>query len=720
MSEKLYNLGWLAYKRRWVVLISWLALLVTTVILMVTFQKPTNTSFSIPGTESQVALDKLAQSFPQASGGSGRIVFVAPENKKISDYNDVIESTLQDLRSVKDVALVAGPAQTGAVSQDGRVGLAQVQLSVGFGEVTEELANSVTHKLDKARNSGLQAEVGGDLSLKQPNEILGAGEIVGIGVAAITLVITFGALFAAGLPLVTAFIGVAIGVSGIFASSAFLSINSTTPTLAVMLGLAVGIDYALFIVTRHRKYMMEGLPIQQAAARAISTAGNAVVFAALTVVIALVALSVTGIPFVATMGFAAAATVTVAALVAITLIPALLGFVGIKVLSKKQQVLLKKHQAEETPAELKRSLAHRWGVLITAKPLIPIIVGALALLVIALPLKSLELGFPGDNTAPLGSTERKAYDLVSENFGPGFSGPLIAVVDLPSGLSPEETQVRLGTISTKFGQVDGVAMAVPAGVGQDGRTALLQVIPKTGPSDPATKDLVNNIRKQSSELVGNGASMALTGSAALLIDVSDKLDKALVPYLLVVVGLSILLLILVFRSILIPIKATLGFLLTIAATFGALVALFQWGWFGLFDPIPVVSFLPIIVIGIVFGLAMDYEFFLVSSIREAHVHDFPNDSKKAVVEGFVHGSRVVTAAAIIMIAVFSGFITSDEQMIQMIGFALAFGVLVDAFIVRMTIVPAVMALLGSSAWWLPKWLDRLLPDISIEGKEVNK
>lgn len=716
MSDKLYRLGWSAYKRRWFVLISWLVLLVTMGVLMAVFQKPADTSFSIPGTESQVALDKLAKSFPQASGASGRIVFAAPEGAKISDYSTVINRTMQDLRHIEGVALVAGPAQTGAVSADGRVGLVQVQLSVGMGEVTEGLADSIAHTLDGARSDGLQAEVGGDLSLQQPGKILGVGEIVGVGVAAITLAITFGALFAAGLPLITAFIGVAIGVAGVFASSAFLSINATTPTLAVMLGLAVGIDYALFIVTRHRKYLMEGLPLQKAAARAISTAGNAVIFAALTVVIALAALSVTGIPFVAIMGFAAAATVAVAALVAITLIPALLGFAGEKVLSKKQRTLLAQHKVEETPAEIKRSLAHRWATLVTARPLVPIVLGVVVLVAIALPLKSLELGFPGDNTAPLDSTQRKAYTLVSESFGPGFSGPLIAVVSLPTGLSAADAQGRLGAIATNFMKVDGVAMAAPAGIDADGQTALLQIVPTTGPSDPATKILVDTLRRQSAELVGSDASLALTGSAALLIDVSEKLDSALLPYLLVVIGLSILLLILVFRSILIPVKATLGFLLTIAATFGALVALFQWGWFGLFEPTTVVSFLPIIVIGIVFGLAMDYEFFLVSSMRESYVHDFPNKPKKAVVEGFVYGSRVVTAAAIIMIAVFSGFITNHEQMIQMIGFALAFGVFVDAFIVRMTIVPAVMALVGRRAWWLPAWLDSVLPNVSIEGQ----
>ncbi len=716
MSDKLYSLGNFAFRQRVLIVIIWVLILVGSISLMIAFQKPAEDALSIPGTESQLAFDQLSEKFPQASGGSGRIVFAVPEGQQLSDYQNVIADTLNKVGEIEDVAVATNPFQTRAVSQNGRIALSQVQLLVGFSEVDENLADNIHQILDEARDSGLQAESGGDIIARTPGQILGIGELVGVGVAALTLAITFGALFAAGMPLITAFIGVGVGVSAIFASSYFVDINATTPTLAIMLGLAVGIDYSLFIITRHRKYLMDGLSVEKAASRAISTAGNAVIFAALTVVIALSALSVIGIPFVTTMGLAAAGTVAVASVVAVTLTPALLGFAGNKILSKKQQKLLAKRKAEETPVQLRKSLAYRWGSFVVSKPFIPIFFGVSLLILIALPLRDLQLGFPGDNTADINSTERKAYDLVSEGFGPGFSGPILAVVSLPEGLDAEGLQSTVGQITGNFMQTEGVSVAMFGGVSEDGKTAIVQVIPETGPSDQRTKDLVNSLRKNADQIATPDTTIVLTGSVALLIDIDQKLAQALPRYLVVVVGLSILLLVLVFRSIVIPIKATLGFLLTIAATFGALVAMFQWSWFGLFDPVPVVSFLPIIVIGIVFGLAMDYEFFLVSSMRESYVHDNKDDPKAAVVDGFIYGSRVVTAAAIIMISVFAGFITHHEQMIQMMGFALAFGVLVDAFIVRMTIVPAVMSLAGKSAWWIPKWLDKILPNVSIEGK----
>lgn len=720
MSGKLYRLGAFAFKKRWVVLAGWLALLILSASLMAAFQKPADDSFSIPGTESQLAFDTLAEKFPEASGGSGRIVFAAPEGKTIADYNDVIDSTLQEVMAVEDVAMAIGPAQTGAVSADGRIALAQVQLGVETTAVSDDLAPAITKALDKARAAGLQAESGGDIIARQPGSIMGVSEIIGVGIAALVLMMTFGTLIAAGMPLLTALIGVGIGVSATFASSAFTSINAVTPTLAIMLGLAVGIDYALFIVTRHRKYLMEGIEADKAAARAISTAGNAVIFAALTVIIALAALSVVGIPFLTVMGLAAAGTVAIAALVAVTLIPALLGFAGEKVLSKKQRVLLAKRKAEETPTQIRRSLAYRWGSFMANRPLIPIALGVVLLAVIALPVRSLELGFPSDGSADPHSTQRKAYDLLSEGFGPGFNGPLLAVAELPASTGAEATEQRIGQIAGAFAATPGVSAAMPAGVSENGQTALFQVIPEAGPADPRTKELIRDLRARADEIAGPDASIAITGSTALTIDVDNKLAEALPRYLLVVVGLSIILLVIVFRSIVIPIKATLGFLLTIAATFGALVALFQWGWFGLFEPIQVVSFLPIIVVGILFGLAMDYEFFLLSSIHEAYLHENKGNAKAAVVNGFVYGSRVVLAAAVIMIAVFAGFIFHHEQMIQMMGFALAFGILVDAFIVRLTIVPAVMSLVGDAAWWIPKWLARVLPKVSIEGEEMPK
>ena len=718
MSNKLYQLGAFAFRRRWTIVAGWLALLVLAGSLMQVFQQPASDSFSIPGTESQLAFDKLEKEFPSANGGSGRIVFAAPQGKKLADYQTVIDSTVAAAGKVTDVKGATSPFESEMISDDGRIGIASVQLTGTVGEVDPELQPAIEKTLTAARSAGLQAELGGDIISQGPSSILGIGEIIGVGIAAITLLITFGTLRAAGMPLATAMVGVGIGVSSVFALGSLISVDSTTPILAVMLGLAVGIDYALFIVTRHRKYLMDGLTPAKAAARAISTAGNAVVFAALTVIIALSALSVVGIPFLTTMGLAAAGTVAIAAAVAITFIPALLSFAGENVLSKKQRALLAKNRQEDTPATIKKKFAYKWVTRLINRPLVAIISCVVVLAAIAVPVGGLQLGFPGEGDAAADTTQRKAYDLVSEGFGAGSSGPLLAVVSLPT-LQDKAFDERIESITEKLEAVNGVTSVQPAGTSENKKTALLQITPKTGPTDQATKDLIDSLRSSASDIVGNDAELAITGSTAMTIDVDKKMAEALPKYLLVVVGLSFILLLIVFRSVLIPIKATLGFLLTIAATFGALVMLFQWGWLGVFDPTPIVSFLPIIVVGILFGLAMDYEFFLVSGMQESHLHEAKNKPRLAIVNGFAHGSSVVTAAAIIMIAVFSGFIFSHLQMIQMIGFALAFGVFVDAFIVRMTIVPAVMALFGKSAWWLPTWLAKILPNVSIEGDDVT-
>lgn len=700
-------------------LVFWLVVLAVTAGLMLKFQKPADDTFSIPGTESQVALDALSQKFPEASGGSGRIVFAAPEDKMISDFAPAIERTVSEVSAVEGVAFVASPLETGAISANGRIALAQVQLKMPVTEVGAELAPAISAALDNARREGLQAESGGDIIPQSPGSILGVSEIIGVAIAGLVLFMTFGTLVAAGMPLFTALIGVGIGIFGIFALSAVMPINTVTPTLAIMLGLAVGIDYALFIIVRYRKYIMDGLSYQKAAARAIATAGNAVVFAAMTVIIALSALSVVGIPFLTIMGLAAAGTVALAALVAVTLIPALLGFAGKRVLSKKQRMLLAKRKAEETPVQTRQSLAYRWGSFMADRPFIPVAVGIILLGLIALPARSLQLGFPSDGSADPSSTQRKAYDLLAEGFGPGFNGPLLAVVSFQHLVNTEAAQQQIDSTLGALMATEGVAMVLPTAVSETSQSYILQIIPATGPSDPGTRDLVRDIRSRAGEIVGPTAKLAVTGSTALTIDVDNKLAEALPKYLLVVVGLSIVLLIIAFRSLVVPIKAAVGFLLTIAAVFGALVALFQWGWFGIFEPMQIVSFLPIIVVGILFGLAMDYEFFLLSSIHEAYTNEYKDDPRGAVVNGFVYGSRVVLAAAVIMISVFGGFIFHHDQIIQMVGFALAFGILVDAFVVRLSIVPAVMSLAGKTGWWIPGWLDRILPKVSVEGDEVR-
>lgn len=721
MSDKLYALGKWAFGKRKLVVGGWLVIAIIMGFMMANFQQPASTALSIPGTEAQETIDKLGDKFPAATGASGRIAFAAPKGENLEQYKATVDTTLSKISQVEHVAAVVSPFQAQAVSPDGRIGYSQVQFDVEASEITEDMSAKITSALESTEGTGLEAEASSSLLGQPESALVGMGEIIGVGIAAVVLVITFGSLIAAGMPLAVALLSVALGLMGVFSLSGVFDVNSTTPILAIMLGLAVGIDYALFIVAKHRKYVMEGVQHKEAAGRAIATAGNAVVFAALTVVIALAGLSVVGIPFLTTMGLSAALTVLIAAVVAITLVPAMLGFAGKRILNKKKRVELESKTRLEKiqDNDNKNTFPYRWAKAITKKPLIPLLVGVAALLIIAIPAARLQLGSPGDGTAAPETTQRKAYDLLSEGFGQGFNGPLIVVADIQKGSSPEIAKQQLGLAAQNIGKLDNVQLAVPAQVTPDGETGLIQVIPKTGPSDTMTKDLVSNIRENRATLAGNSnMKLSVTGETAINIDIDDKLTSALPVYIAVVVGLSLIILLVVFRSILVPLKATLGFLLTIAATAGASVALFQWGWFGIFEVTPIVSFLPIIVIGILFGLAMDYEFFLVSGMHEAYtVHK--QSPKKAVVDGFAHGSVIVTAAAIIMTAVFSGFITSGESLIQLIGFALAFGVLIDAFVVRLTIVPALMTLLGKAAWWIPKWLERILPNISIEGNEAE-
>jgi RND superfamily putative drug exporter len=539
-------------------------------------------------------------------------------------------------------------------------------------------------------------------------------EVIGIGVAAVVLLITFGSLIAAGLPLLSAIVGIGIGSTAITAATGFIDIGSGTPILAVMIGLAVSIDYALFIMSRYRHELSAGLEPEEAVGRAVGTAGSAVVFAGLTVVIALAGLFVVDIPFLTQMGLAAAFTVVLAVAIALTLLPALLGMAGRRVLGGRIPGL---RGGDPEASGGKPTAGRRWAGFVTRRPVAVLLVSVIGLGVLAIPAADLELGLPDDSTAAAGSTQRKAYELLSDGFGPGFNGPLMVVVDVASSADPKAAAAS--TANVVRGLPD-VAVVTPPTFNPAGDTALLTVIPASGPSTTETKDLVQAIRDAPES---GGAEVSVTGGTAFNIDISAKLSDALLPYLSLIVGLAFLLLMLVFRSVLVPLKATLGFLLTVAATFGAVIAVFQWGWFaGLFgiegQTGPIISMLPVFLVGIVFGLAMDYQVFLVTRMREEHVHGAA--PRTAVVDGFGHSARVVTAAAVIMVAVFSGFILSSETLVREIGFGLAFAVAIDAFVVRMTIVPAVMALLGRSAWWLPRWLDRLLPDVDVEGEKLRR
>ncbi|MEU8297818.1 MMPL family transporter [Micromonospora sp. NPDC048909] len=723
MATLLYRLGRGSFRRRRLVVAVWLVVLVGLGLAAATLRGPTASNFTMPGTESQRALDLLATQFPAASGATGTIALKAPADGQLATPQGqaVVKEIVQEAGTLPGVVGAVDPTTVGAVSPDGRYALVQVQFATGADEVDDAQRAAYERVGAAAEAQGWQVAPGGEVLGGEPE--IGSTEALGVAVAAIVLIVTFGSLVAAGMTMLNALIGVGVGMAGLFALSSVVELTSTAPILALMLGLAVGIDYSLFITSRHRQNLREGLPPDEAVGRAVGTAGSAVLFAGATVVIALAGLAVVDIPFLTVMGLAAAGTVTVAVLVALTLQPALLGFAGRRVLPRRLRSALPDPAAEDastpadpTPTEDRSAFGFRWARLVTRFRVPVILVGLLGLGLLALPTPDMRLALPDAGSAAVGSPARVSNDLVTEGFGPGFTGRLAVVV---AGDDPQATAAAVPQVTALIQRTDNVLAVAPPQLSPDGRTALLGVVPKTGPTDAATETLVHDIRGAVGGI--RNADVLLTGATAIGIDVSEKLSDALPIYLLLVVGLSVLLLMLVFRSLVVPVKAALGFLLTVAATFGITVAVFQQGHLadlvGLDTPSPLVSFLPILLIGILFGLAMDYEVFLVSRMREDFVHG--DTAQQATINGTGHGARVVTAAALIMISVFGGFVFLDDPVIKSMGFALAVGVAIDAFVVRMTIVPAVMSLLGARAWWLPGWLNRALPNVDIEGEGLR-
>ncbi|MET9558744.1 MMPL family transporter [Streptomyces tauricus] len=728
MATFLYKLGRLAFRRRHFVVLIWVALLTLAGVGAASAPAAGTTSFSIPGTEAQKAFDLLEQRFPGASadGATGRIVFKAPEGEKMTDADNkaTVAKTVKALGDGSEVVSVTDPYTTNAVSKDGTVAYTSVRYDVPGMELADSTRDALEAAGESARDTGLTVDVGGD-ALEAGAEMGATGEIIGLALAAVVLVVTLGSLVAAGLPLLTAIIGVGIGVSTITALANALDLGDTTSTLALMIGLAVGIDYALFIVSRYRAELAEGRGREEAAGRATGTAGSAVVFAGLTVVIALAGLAVVNVPMLTKMGLAAAGTVVVAVLIALTMIPAMLGYAGGKIRPanekrKNKNKAKAKDKVTGSPGKPARpNMGTRWASFVIRRPAAVLLLGVVGLGVIAVPATQLELGLPDDGSQPTSTTQRRAYDLLSEGFGPGFNGPLMIVVDAEKSDDPT---AAFTSVADGIKGLKDVVTVTPPAPNKAGDTATITVIPDSKPSSTQTEDLVHAIRGQSADIKADtDAEVLVTGTTAMNIDFSQKLNDALVPYLALVVGLAFLLLIVVFRSILVPLKAALGFLLSVLAALGAVVAVFQWGWLagliGVEETGPIMSMMPIFMVGVVFGLAMDYEVFLVTRMREAYVHG--ESPSQAVVTGFRHSARVVVAAAIIMMAVFGGFIGASDSMIKMIGFGLAIAVFFDAFVVRMAIVPAVLALLGKKAWWLPRWLDRALPNVDVEGEGLR-
>ncbi|MFP3712384.1 MMPL family transporter [Puerhibacterium sp. TATVAM-FAB25] len=606
------------------------------------------------------------------------------------------------------------------VAEDGSAAIVTVAFTAPQLDVPSEAKRGVLDAFGAAPIDGVQVDASSELLESVPS-VFGPGEAVGLVVAAIVLVAMLGTLVAAGLPILNALVGVGVGALATMSLSGVVQMASVTPILGLMLGLAVGIDYTLFIVNRHRRQLKDGYDVAESVALANGTSGNAVVFAGATVLIALLALNVTGIPFLGLMGSAGALCIAVAVLVAVTFTPAVLHLVGLRVLSRKERAALAARDGAAALAGAAASPTARPALapMRTGRAVLRVLVGVGALAVVALPALDLRLNLPDGSSETHDSTQYQAYATVAEKFGEGQNGTLLVVADLPAGLDDAAVAERRLEIAQSLHDQDDVAAVAPIGAAEDNSLLAFQVVPAEGPTSESTEQLVHTLRGLDLDGV---TALGVAGSASGNVDISDKLADALPTYLAVVVGLSLLILVVVFRSLYVPVIATLGFVLSYFATLGGTVWIYQWGnlagLFGVETPGPILNFLPTILVGILFGLAMDYMLFLTSGMREAYAHGAP--ARLAVVQGVRAGRAVVVAAALIMISVFGGFMFSHSAMIRPIGFALAFGVLVDAFGVRMLIVPALMHLAGDKAWWLPRWLDRLLPDVDVEGASLER
>jgi RND superfamily putative drug exporter len=726
MAWQLYRLGRWSFRHRGIVVSFWIGLLILMGVASTTLSGKTSDQFSLPGIESTKAFDLIQERTQTAAdGATARLVFQAPDGSKLTDPAN--QSAVDDALAAVDSKNVQTPADQRVLAQtseDGTIGYASIQYSKTSIELTDADRTTLEDAAAGAEKAGLEVAIGGDALQEIPET--GATEGLGVIVAIIVLIITFGSLLVAGMPLLTALIGVGIGVTSITTLTGFVDLGSTTPILATMLGLAVGIDYALFIVSRYRHEVQTGRSFEEAAGRAVGTAGSAVIFAGLTVIIALAGLTVVNISFLTEMGLAAAGTVAVAVLIALTMLPALFGFAGQRIQGHLRFLKVRDPEARDG----KITTGRRWAQFVTKHKAVTFVSGLVVAGVIAIPVASMQLALPDDGTAPDGTGPRVAYDLIAKGFGAGANGPLLVVVDTAGVDGVDAKIAAVNQAVTKVESVDKDVASVTSPVPTDAAAltdfekqldetniATINVLPQSGPSDAKTQDLVDDIR---GAVAGGEADVLVTGQTALGVDISESLATAFPKYLLVVVGFAFILLTLVFRSLLVPLKAVLGFLLSVGVSLGATVAVFQWGWLadliGIDKSGPVLFMLPLLLTGILFGLAMDYEVFLVSRMREEFVHGA--SAGEAVVNGFTYGARVVTAAAVIMIGVFASFALGDEVTIKSIGFGLAVGILADAFLVRMTLVPAFMALLGARMWWLPSWLDKLLPNLDIEGESL--
>lgn len=787
VARLLYTLGRWSYLHKWRVIVAWLLLLGATAAGALSLMKPFTDEFAIEGTPAINALDTVAENFPDAgnvaTAPSVNVVFAAPEGQRLDSpanmaamdrtvgyirdhlgvegqrFGNPVQVNEELQRTVVDQMAEMGMPEERAradaynlrmVSDDGRIGYTTFDFDAASSMSVEQADRDVVNEaMQIGRDAGLQVEAGG-AGFGEPIAVKTTSELVGLAVAFVVLVVTFGSLAASVIPLISAVVGVGIGALLVLLTTHWVELNNVTPVLAVMIGLAVGIDYALFILSRFRQEA-RNLPPDEAAGMAVGTAGSSVVFAGTTVFTALVALALAGIEFLTWMGLAAAATVAISVLVALTLVPALLGVWGSKAFAGKVPGVAGNPGPGSRPAkDLDRnSMGRRWVRFVEKAPGLVMAVVVLGLGALTVPVLDLEMALPSDTTSNRDTTQRKSADLMAEGFGPGVNAPLLLVVDahsvnpdaeilqpymdaIPDEAGGDAEKAALASFLYAVGEVGsagGIQHAQLIAANEDLTAAQILATPDGGPEEQRTLAVAHGVRDVTAQVEdATGVDVGLTGLTAVQMDITEELAEAMPLYLAIVVGLAIVLLMVVFRSIVVPLVAGLGFLLSVGAAFGVTVLVFQEGVAGLVNtPGPILSFLPIFMIGVTFGLAMDYQVFLVTRIREAYVKARDRggvDTLRAVhestVEGFAQGARVVTAAAIIMIAVFIAFLDQPLPFIQIFGFALGVAVLFDAFFIRMALVPATMYILGRSTWWMPAWLDRILPEVDVEGTELEK
>ena len=720
MTNALYRLGRFATRRRRLTVLCWVAAALAIGVLASTSGGETNDSLEIPSVESQRALDTLEEQFPAAAGTSAQLVFAAADGRTLSDRTAAVavDAALADVAAQPDVETV-GDLQRSA---DDTIAYADVQYS----RPSDDIRTAAFDRLEATaaavnRSEAVHLELGGELPSEAVQPEFGGEELIGLAVAIVVLLVAFGSVVAMGLPIGIALVGLMASMGLITLIAAVVDVNTVAPTLASMIGLGVGIDYALFVVTRHRENLSLGMTVEEAAGRAVATSGAAVLFAGVTVIIAISGLAIAGITTVTIMGLMAGLTVALMVAVALTLLPALLGFAGHKVNAWR----LPGTRAARGPAggtgAGRESIWHRWGRQVSAHPWRYLAVGTLFLALLTAPVFSLRLGWPDNGSQSPDLTTRRAYDLLAEGFGRGFNGPLMLAVELGDGGASSPDAV-LRPLEEAIAADTGVVSVAPPQLNEAGTAAVVRVVPTSAPQDEATTRLVQRLRDDviPTALAGSGAGdtrVYVGGPTAMNIDISDRVESRLPWFIGAVILLSVLLLTLVFRSIAVPLKAAAMNLLSIGAAYGVIVAVFQWGWgrslLGVDESIPIVSFIPMMLFAILFGLSMDYEVFLLSRVREEYLARRQNE--RAVIEGIAATARVITSAALIMISVFAAFATNDDPTVKMFGLGLATAVLLDATVVRVVLVPATMRLLGDRNWWLPRWLDRALPRFDVEG-----